>query len=49
MKNTNDKMEKVRSQLNKLIEENASYDKILKKSKQLDKYIAKWYKKENKQ
>ena len=40
----NRKMEKIRQELNKLIQCNADYKKILKKSQELDKYILKFYK-----
>ena len=35
----NEKINELREELNKLIEEGASYEEILKKSQELDKYI----------
>ena len=35
----NEIIEKLREELNKLIEEGASYDEILKKSQELDGYL----------
>ena len=40
----NKKLEKSRQKLNKLIENNADYRKILKQSQKLDKYILQFYK-----
>lgn len=38
-----EKIEKLREELNILIESEASYENILKKSQELDKYIVKVY------
>ena len=43
---TNAELEKVRSELCKLLEENASRDLILKKSQELDVYIVEQMKKQ---
>lgn len=35
----NEKIEELREELNKLIEDGASYEEILKKSQELDQYL----------